>query len=383
MLHHPSRSSLLALLVLLIGGSAQAALLERRINPLLTDPAITGGTATHRHMVYFDDAVPHPGRLFVFFPGTNGPPQGYKLITQTAAQIGYHALALAYVNELSINEDICAGQALTCPEDARLEIIDGTDRTPLIAVNRANSIENRLIKLLQYLAVQFPAEGWQTFLDAGQPRWELMAFAGHSQGGGHAAMLGKIHTVHRVAMFSSTEPALWTREPLLTLAAKFFAFAHTLEDSFNGITLSWSNFGLPGALTSVDTVPPPCAGSHRLQSTATPRDLVNYHGCVVVDPYTPVQPDGVTPVFRDVWIYMIGPAASGPDPLTVMPSITGNDVKLAWPTMPGEQFRIEYSASLTGWSVLADNLFAPAFSTEHMAIGALPAPAGFFRVQRK
>jgi hypothetical protein len=372
-----------ALLVAVACGTASAELIERRVNPLVTDASITGGTSTHRHMVYFDDAVPHPGRLFVFLPGTNGPPQAYKLITQTAAQIGYHALALAYVNELSINEDICAGQALTCPEDARLEIIEGVDYTPLIQVSRADSIENRLIKLLQYLAAQFPSEGWQQFLDAGQLRWELMAFAGHSQGGGHAAMLGKIHSVHRVAMFSSTEPALWTREPLLTPPARFFAFAHTLEESFNGITLSWANLQLPGALTSVDNVPPPSAGSHRLQTTAPPRDLVNFHGCVVVDLYTPLQPDGVTPVFRNVWIYMIGPAVSGPDPLTVVPSITGNNVKLTWPTMPGEQFRIEQSTDLVGWSELADPLFATGFAGEHIVAGALQAPVGFYRVQRK
>jgi hypothetical protein len=53
----------------------------------------------------------------------------------------------------------------------RLEILDGTDRTPLVDVDRANSIENRLIKLLQYLDANRPGEGWGGFLDAaGQPR---------------------------------------------------------------------------------------------------------------------------------------------------------------------------------------------------------------------
>jgi hypothetical protein len=289
-------------------GTGDAALVERFIRPVTTDPAIDGGTASHRHVVYFDDAVPHPGRLFVFFPGTGGPPQGYKRITKTAAEIGYHAVALAYINDQSINYDICYGVPdPTCEETARLEIIEGFDYSPLIAVSRANSIENRLIKLLQYLHQEYPAEAWDAFLDGETIRWELMAFAGHSQGGGHAAMLGKIHSVYRVGMFSSTEPAAWTLEPLVTPSDRFFGFAHTLEDSFNGITRSWANLGVPGVLTSVDTVPPPCGGSHRLQTTAVPADGGNYHGCVVVDPYTPLQADGVTPLFRDVWIYMIGP----------------------------------------------------------------------------
>jgi hypothetical protein len=293
-------------------------------------------------------------------------------------------LGLAYVNDLSINFDICAGQpSPTCEEDARLEIIEGHDYSPHIDVNRANSIENRLIKLLQYLHQQYPGEGWNTFLDGEAIRWDLIAFAGHSQGGGHAAMIGKIHSVHRVGMFSSTEPAAWTAGPLLTPPDRYFGFAHTLEDNYNGITLSWANFGVPGVLTSADIVAPPFSGSHRLQTTATPADGVNYHGCVVTDPYTPLQPDGVTPLFRDVWIYMIGPAGSGPAAFTLDLAIVDNDVKLTWPTMPGELFEVQTSPDLGVWSNAASNLFAPSFSLEHVVPNALAAPKGFFRVRRK
>jgi hypothetical protein len=362
---------------------AVGALIERLIFPVTTDPAIDGGNALHRHVVCYDDAVPHPGRLFVFFPGTSGPPQAYKLITRTAAQIGYHAIALAYVNDQSINEDICPGQTADCPENARLEIIEGQDYSPLVNVNRANSIENRLIRLLQYLDQQYPSEGWGAFLDGETIRWELMALAGHSQGGGHAAMIGKIHNVYRLGMFSSTEPAAWTLEPLATPTNRFFGFAHTLEDSFTGITRSWKNLGVPGTLTSVDAVPPPCGGSHQLQTAATPRDGANYHGCGVVDIYTPLQADGATPLFRDVWIYMIGPASNGPTPLTVSASLSSNDFKLTWPAMPGELFNVQTSADLNAWTNTVTDLFAPSFSIEHDVTNASSASKGFYRVQRK
>jgi hypothetical protein len=365
---------------------SHAALIERKIFPSVTDPAITNGVPPTRHFVYLDDATPHPGKLFVFLAGTAGPPAAYTNILRTAAQIGYHSVGLVYPNELSINEDICPGQPATCPEDVRLEIVTGADTSPLVEVNRANCIENRLIKLVQYLHQNFPTEGWTNFLTGGDLRWELLAVAGHSQGGGHAAMIGKIHQVHRVAMFSSTEPAAWTLEPLLTPPAQFAGFAHTLEDSFNGITLSWARFAVPGPLTNVDASAPPFDGSRRLATTAIPRDGSNYHGCVVVDSATPLQADGVTPLFRDHWIYMIGPAGSGPDPLPVTPSIAGTNLTLNWPSMPGEQFAVERRPNLSmneDWTLLTSNLFAPSFSQTHVVSNALSTNTGFFRVRRK
>jgi len=56
-----------------------------------------------------------------------------------------------------------------CYQNSRLEIIDGIDRNGVVDVNLANSIDNRLTKLLQYLARQHPDEGWDRFLLRGQP----------------------------------------------------------------------------------------------------------------------------------------------------------------------------------------------------------------------
>src|SRR5690606_23908296 len=129
--------------------------------------------------------------------------------------------------------------------------------------------------------------------------------------------------------------------------------------------------GVPGTLTSVDAAPPPFAGSHQLQTTATPKDGANYHGCGVVDIYTPLQTDGVTPLFRDVWIYMIGPASNGPTPLTVSASVSSNDFTLTWPAMPGEIFNVQTSTNLTDWTDAATDLFAASFSIQHVVTNAL------------
>jgi hypothetical protein len=103
----------------------------------------------------------------------------------------------------------------------------------------ADGIENRLAKLLAYLAAHDPDRHWDQFLDSSrQPAWEKIAVAGSSQGGGHAYVLGKIHTLARVIMFASPKDYSGpydspprgfdadTRTPL----DRFFAFNHMRDD---------------------------------------------------------------------------------------------------------------------------------------------------------
>ncbi len=114
---------------------------------------------------------------------------------------------------------LCGGlnTDLDCYGKVRLEIIDGTDRTGLVGVNRANSVENRLIKLLQYMLRNYPNAGWEQFLESGQSiKWSFIVTSGHSQGGGHAAILAKYHKIARVVMFAAMDyngrvmkPANW------------------------------------------------------------------------------------------------------------------------------------------------------------------------------
>ncbi len=103
---------------------------------------------------------------------------------------------------------------------------------------------------------------------AGWPRRDRIAFAGHSQGGGHAAMTAKLQPVARAILFDATEPRAWTTEPFATAADRLYGFAHELEPIFAPIARSWVHLGLPGDLTNVDAVPPPFGDVHRL-STAT------------------------------------------------------------------------------------------------------------------
>ena len=67
-------------------------------------------------------------------------------ILQNAAAGGYHALGLAYVNDEAVNELCPVGGPPECHSDVRVEIITGDDRSELVEVTPADSIDNRLIK---------------------------------------------------------------------------------------------------------------------------------------------------------------------------------------------------------------------------------------------
>src|SRR2546426_11394185 len=64
-------------------------------------------------------------------------------------------------------------------EAAALDV-DGIDRSPIVQVNPANGIDNRLTKLLEYLAAQQPEEDWSRYLAHHKPKWSQIAISGHS-----------------------------------------------------------------------------------------------------------------------------------------------------------------------------------------------------------
>ena len=103
-------------------------------------------------------------------------------------RLGYHTVFLAYRNEAPIAASPTAAipgcgnlpdkesAPADCAINARTETphrCRSGDISPIVNVNRANSIENRLNKLLAYLARTRPAaEGWGQFVDAGgEPVW--------------------------------------------------------------------------------------------------------------------------------------------------------------------------------------------------------------------
>lgn len=288
-----------------IDDSVLVTITERRVDPSTTGTGIANTTGQHFVVA---PSSSRSQKLLVFLPGTGGRPDFYTTFLRFAGQRGHHVIGLAYPNAEAVNELCQSAPSPTCQEDVRIEVITGAPRSDLVSVNVTNSIDNRLRALLTSLANSFPSEGWSAFLLNGEPRWDRVMVAGHSQGGGHAGMIARLRVVDRAILFSSTEPAPWTSSSFATPMSQLFGFVHRQESGYTGITASWRFMQMAGQITTVDGGSPPFAGSHQLQTSASncrqfaPLDA--FHNCVVTDMITPLGADGL-PVFGSVWTHLL------------------------------------------------------------------------------
>lgn len=300
-----------------------AASVEREIRPDTANPAVTQNLSPH-FVVNPDPSAAPAGRLFVMLPGTGAVARTYEDIVRVGASVGYHAIGLTYPNDDAVAVSCSGSPDPDCAEDIRQETITGLASSVLVVVDEANSIDGRLLSLLEFLDAAFPAEGWGQFLDNGAIDWSLVSVAGHSQGGGHAGFMAKLRELHRVSMFSGpSDPsptpgtaAAWTFLPNITPVERQFGFIHTADNLASPITVfrSWQAIGLDifGYSVSVDGAAPPYQNTHLLMTSAPPNPVPTgpsaspTHGAPVVDAVTPRGPGGV-PIYRPVWIYMAFP----------------------------------------------------------------------------
>src|SRR3954452_1037580 len=167
----------------------------------VNDPAIDPSRGSN-HVWLAADPARRVGKLLVFMSGggVTNLPEDWTELGSEGGRLGYHTIVLAYRNEAPIQTlppDGCGTSVdpppspPNCAINARMEILDGRGESPVVAVDRANSIENRLSKALQYLAATYPGEGWAQFVDAGgTPKWSEIVVAGASLGAGEAVLIG-------------------------------------------------------------------------------------------------------------------------------------------------------------------------------------------------
>ena len=85
-----------------------------------------------------------------------------------------------------------------------------------------------------------PGQGWGEYIQGKEIQWEKIIVAGHSQGAGHAAYLGKKFRLAGVLILSGPQdylnyfhsPAGWLSGPSQTPPSRYFAFLH-LRDQFD------------------------------------------------------------------------------------------------------------------------------------------------------
>ncbi len=290
--------------------------LEIVVAPAATDPGID--QYLDDHYVYVHPDLPLRGELVVWLPGSCGRPENYRMILREAALQGYRTIGLRYANCPSLAA-LCHPEQPgdpDCYEDVRRERLDGAQHTDVIDLDEspANSISNRLVKLLLHLETIDPGRGWASFVDGGAPRWSDMVLAGHSQGGGYPPLVALDHLVGRVVMFAGTDtlpagggPAPWTSKPHVTPSDRYFVVGHVRDNLLAKLSV-WDALGVPGVVIDADSTPEPFDGGHRLVTNLQPEtgDDDDVHGSIAGDRATPLGADGATPLLAPVWRYVLG-----------------------------------------------------------------------------
>jgi hypothetical protein len=86
-----------------------------------------------------------------------------------------------YPNDSAINV-LCAQYEPSDPDaagNARLEVIDGTDRVYFLTVDGTNCIQNRLLKALQFLHNTYPSQAWSQYYSGNTVLWSKLIVCGH------------------------------------------------------------------------------------------------------------------------------------------------------------------------------------------------------------
>jgi hypothetical protein len=274
-----------AILVLIGAAEVKASVREILVRPHETDPAIALADMPH-YVAYDLQAV--GGLLFVFMPGTGVTAQPSPLL-DTAIERGYRAISLSYHNTPAVAQVCVGSRDRLCAAKFRQKRVFGSNETSVIADTPADSIVNRLTKLLQYLSVTDANGRWDKYLLDGKPRWNCIALGGQSQGGGMAAFIAKEHAVWRVITFSGgwdnrgqpgpvrpADVAAWYSAPASTPANRWFGTYHQQEENAAAIARTYDALGIPKGNVVVFRTPVPKEGAHGFGAN-NPANVAEWH----------------------------------------------------------------------------------------------------------
>jgi len=225
------------------------------IKPSDTDPAKKRFDRVN--YVLFNPITPSSANLLVFLPGTSGIPPGPIAFLHAAADAGYRVISLDYNDEPAVNV-YCPRRPPACSAKFRRMRVygDGISIDPSFDNSGAESIVNRLIKLLVYLDREDPQQNWASYLDKGMPNWSRIVLAGQSQGAGMAAYIAKRQVVARVILFSSPWDfvvangrfqmmAPWLAVPAATPVERWFGGYHQRENDAKLLAKSYAALRIP------------------------------------------------------------------------------------------------------------------------------------------
>ncbi len=199
------------------------------VTPIQTGAASTGEDADVPSYALYPSTGSN-GELVLFLNASGGTPAGAiasptQSFYSAATSLGYTVLAVSYYSQKPIGT-LCGNQD-ACYWPTREAVITGvastgTSPTVMADITVDQSITGRAELALAWLSENDSTHPWRSFLKAGDAGaashidWSKVIVAGHSQGGGHAAAMGKLYPVKRVVQLSSVcdavndAPASWT-----------------------------------------------------------------------------------------------------------------------------------------------------------------------------
>jgi hypothetical protein len=245
--------------------------------PTDADPASTGKDESQTALI--DTSKTPQKKLVIVLAGTGGAP-GPIGVANFAAELGFHAYAIAYHDEYNASLGTSAnGEIFT---NSRFNEFDGMGRNPSqVKVPRPDCIEVRVTKALAYLQTKNPQGDWGYYLQAsGEVRWSDVIFIGHSHGATSSAAYAHLRRVWRAISLSGprdTNPvvATWLTMPSPTPIDRYYGFTGTGDSQHPDHIKAMEAAHYLGTLTSVEGAQPPYGNSHRLQYNGGHGDSAN------------------------------------------------------------------------------------------------------------
>jgi len=191
-------------------------------------------------------------RLVVFFPGTNGKPQYLSTLLGFVARLGYRVIGLEYNNSPAVVDACASKRNPECSAQFREERVRGDVANAVVKNSVAESITNRLTKVIQYQIEHSPGAGWESFLVDDHPAWGRVILSGVSQGAGMAAFIAKRERVARVVLFSGPwdyverpeNLAPWIVDNSETPTNVWYAEYHRRERNASAIAKAYAALGI-------------------------------------------------------------------------------------------------------------------------------------------
>lgn len=254
-----------------------------------------------------DTRVAPLGRLVIWLMGYSAP------LFDRLTSYGLHAIQVHYANGWfgQFGDKGPKGDT-TFNGRIRLEAATGEDVSEVVNIPRPDSIMERALQLVKWLAKENPQGGWEYFLTTDQKnlRWERVILSGISHGSTTAARFAKYQKVARVVMLSGPRDQLETWQSLksATPANRYFGFSHVLDSGWTGnhYPRSWELLGLEkfGPLVNVDKEKPPYRNTRRLITDADVKGDANRAHSSAIPGGAAVKDASGKFLHEDVWRYL-------------------------------------------------------------------------------